>query len=197
VVIFFHWWLPSPPDAYAEWLRHLAHQGDTILYPVYQARETKPEQFLRNAMAGIAHVFHRLHSAPNSVVALGFNTGGPLAFGYAALAGQNALPEPCAAIAIFPGRKPGNGIVSAGDLSHIPASTVLTAITSTANPIPDAMSEARLLLEGASHVPRSHRHLLRAADPSPNGPFEANVQARRSFWLPVDHLISRTCRPSK
>ena len=189
-IVFLHAWQPMPPYVYGAWLRHLAREGNTIVYPVIQGLSTKPEAILPGALAGVATGLRAAHASPDSVVAVGDNTGGALAFDYAALAGSRDLPAPRGVLAIFPGRNPPGGEVTLADLSRIAPHTLLEAIAGSGDPIPDGEAQARALLQGARQVPADHRRLLGAPAVGRGGPMRPTPAARRAFWVPADRLIA-------
>ncbi|MBA3866011.1 MAG: alpha/beta hydrolase fold domain-containing protein, partial [Solirubrobacterales bacterium] len=160
VIVFFHGWLPGPPSSESEWLRHLAMEGNTIVYPVYQTARGRPEGFRANALAGIRAGLRAVDADPDRVVAIGRTTGGALAFDYAAVARSHGLPTPSAVLAVFPGRNPGNGLVTPADLSRIPSQTRLAVIAGPGDSIPDGAAQARALLRSATRVPAGRRAYL-------------------------------------
>lgn len=162
-IVFLHGWLALPPFAYGDFLRHLAAQGNAIVYPVIQDARTKPEGLLANALAGIRVGLRAAAGDSDSVVAIGFVTGAALAADYAAEAPRRGLPSPRGVLAIFPGRRPGAGVVTSADLSKIPPDTMLSVISGPADPIPGGAAEARKLLRGASQVPSSKKTHIQIA----------------------------------
>jgi acetyl esterase/lipase len=192
-IVFLHGWLPSPPSTEGEWLRHLAGRGNSIVYPVYQTVPGRPEGFRADALAGIAAGLHALHADPARVVAIGRTTGGALAFDYAAVARARGLSVPRGVLAVFPGRNPGNGEVTAADLSRIPSRTRLAVIAGPGDSIPGGAAQARALLRGATRVPPRRRHYLTPYFPPPSalvGAATIRRDARRAFWAPADRLIA-------
>lgn len=193
VVIFFHGWEATPPSADAEWLRHLAKEGNTIIYPAYQSKDSAQEDFLGNASAGIAAAFLSLPRSER-VVAIGRTTGGALAFDYSAVAQAKSLPVPLAVLAIFPGCRPPKVEIPPPDLSRIPASTLLEVVAGSGDPLPGGQAEAHRLLAAATGVPARSRRLLEPRFPA-NFPMVAPPRAqtieRRAFWSPADRLIAR------
>lgn len=189
-VIFLHSWEPLPPSIYAEWLRHLVDEGNTVIYPVYQEISTKPERYRSNALAGIAAALKVIKVNRDSVVVIGSTTGGALAFDYAAVARSGGLPVPRGVLAIYPGRNPGQGVVTPANLAMIPSSTLLEVIAGPGDRIPRGEQQARGLLAGARMVKAARRIYYRAEDRERYGPLSHNRAARRSFWAPADRLIA-------
>lgn len=194
VIVFLHGYQPNPPSAegYGDWIAHLTSEGDTVIYPVYQTVNTKPEHYLENALAGIRAGLSAVSVDPKGIVLIGHTTGGALAFDCAAVAQREGLPAPRAVVAVYPGRHPVSGFaVTSSDLSDIPASTRLIAIAGPGDPIPNGDQEAHALLDGATHVPMAQRVYMSAPYIRSPGPFPTSLKPRRSFWGPVDSLISQ------
>jgi acetyl esterase/lipase len=193
-IVFLHGWLPSPPSAESEWLRHLAIAGNTIVYPVYQTVHGRPGGFRANALAGIGAGLRAAGADPASVVAIGRTTGGALAFDYAATARRHGLPVPRGVLAVYPGRNPGDGEIAPADLAQIPPRTRLTVIAGPGDSVPGGAAQARALLRGATRVPARRRDYLTPSFPPPSamvGAATIRRAARRAFWAPADRLIER------
>jgi hypothetical protein len=194
LVIFLHPWQPLPPFTQGPWLRHLAREGATIVYPAYQARGTPSRDFLGHLLSGVAAALRAFPDAGRAgALAVGRTTGGALAFDYAAAAAAHGLPVPGAVLAVFPGREPPSGRIAPADLARIPADTTLEVIAGPGDPLPDGRREARRLLAAATAVPPRRRRLLRPAFPPdvPRTPAAAvRAAERRAFWRPADRLIA-------
>jgi pimeloyl-ACP methyl ester carboxylesterase len=191
-VVFLHGWSPLPPFLYGAWLRHLAYDGNTIVYPVYQrSRDTKPETFREAAVAGIAAGLRAIHANERHLIVIGHTTGGALAFDYAAVAPRRHLPEPRGVLAVYPGRDPGNGRIVAAGLSAIPADTDLEVIGGPGDPLPHGEAEATKFLRAATSVQALRKTLLRSGEPNVGGPVPGTAAARKAFWGPADRLIAR------
>jgi hypothetical protein len=192
VVVFLHGYEPLPPWTYGDWLRHLANAGDAIVYPVYQGPATPPGRYRAGAIDGIAAGLRVARARHRSVVAIGVNTGGAVAFDYAAVARSEDLAPPRAVAAIYPARNPPDGTVTPADLAAIPPRTHLLVIAGPGDPIPAAEAQARALLAGAHRVPSRFRRLDRPVHAGRYSPQENDDRARLSFWRPVDQLIATT-----
>jgi hypothetical protein len=191
-VVFLHGWSPLPPFLYGAWLRHLAYDGNTIVYPVYQrSRDTKPEAFRAAAVAGIAAGLRVVHASRRRLIVIGHTTGGVIAFDYAAVAPSLNLPRPRGVLAIYPGRNPGNGHIVPARLSAIPADTDLEVIGGLGDPLPHGEAEAAELLRNATSVHPLRKTLLRSTEPNVGGPVPGTAAARKAFWGPADRLIAR------
>jgi acetyl esterase/lipase len=195
VVVFLHGWQALPPYVYGDWLRHLAAEGNTIVYPVCQGAATRPHQVLDIALAGIAAGLRAAHADPSAVVSIGHSTGGVIAFDYAALAGSRGLVGPRAVLAVYPGRNPPGGEIPTADLSAIPPSTRLEVIAGPGDPIPAGNAQADALLAGATRVSSRWRSLVSAPYQRSSGPFPVSAAPRRSFWAPADRLIAQARSP--
>jgi acetyl esterase/lipase len=193
-VVFLHGWLPLPPVVYRGWVRHLARQGNTIVYPFYQNLRAKPETFRAAALEGISAGLHAAAADPDSVVAIGHTTGGALAFDYAAVAAGQGLPQPRAVFAVYPGRNPPTGEIPAADLSGIRPRTLLEVVAGPGDPIPNGGAEAHALLDGATRVPATGKTYLSAPRRGHDPSRQESVAPRRAFWAPADRLIARARR---
>ena len=189
-IVFLHGWRPVPPFVYGKWLRHLAAQGNTIVYPVYQQRDDRPEAVLANAIAGIRAGLRAARAEPAGLVAVGHTTGGALAFDYAALAADEGLPGPHAVLAVYPDRKPEGGEVTPAELSRIPPQTRLAVIAGPGDPVPDGEAQARALLGAAERVPGARRRYLTA--PRGAETYLDTAAVRRAVW--ALSVITETCR---
>lgn len=189
VVVFLHGFEPLPPWTYGYWLRHLAAEGNAIVYPVYQEPATPPERYRAGALRGLAAGLRFVRARPDSVVAVGVNTGGALAFDYAAVARAEGLPSPRAVAAVYPARNPPGGRVPSARLDDIPPATHLLVIGGPGDPFPAAESQARGLLAAAGQVSPRLRTFLRP-DAGRYSPQEDDRRARLLFWRPVDRMIS-------
>lgn len=196
-VVFLHGWSAVPPSVYGPWLRHLALEGNTVVYPVYQDATTRPEAVGGNALAGIAAGLRAARARPDRVAALGHTTGGALAFYYAANAAKHDLPPPRGVLAVYPARDPGGGRVPIGALSGIAPRTAIEVVDGPGNPVVGGRALARRLFRGPDQVPSGRRALRRAGDPRPSGPVRADAKAQRAFWLAADRLIARARRLRK
>ena len=189
-VVFLHGWQAKPPWVYGDWLRHLVGEGNAIVYPVGEDRETKPAAILANTLAGIA-VGLRAANADADVVAIGHVTGGAIAFDYAATAEGRGLPAPRGVFAVYPARHPPSGEIPSADLSRISPSTLLEVVGGPGDPIPGGNAQARALLAAATRVPAERRSFLRAPYQRSPGPIPLSAAPRPSFWGPADRLIAR------
>lgn len=182
-VVFLHGARSLPPATYGEWLAHLARRGNTIVYPAYQAEPEGTEAFLPHALAGIRAGLEDTEVDPDSLVAIGHVTGGPLAFDYAAVAEEEDLPVPRSVLAVYPSRNPPSGEIPAADLAAIDPGTLLAAVAGPGDPLPDGDAEARALLREATEVPPERRRFLEAPPPPALDP-------PRSVWAVADRLIA-------
>ena len=111
VVVFHHGWLAVNPAAYGAWIDHLARRGSIVIFPRYQHDwNTKPTDFLPNALAAIHDALHVLETSPKHIrpdrarfALIGHSAGGNLSAQIAAVAEEHGLPRPRAVIALLPG----------------------------------------------------------------------------------------------
>jgi pimeloyl-ACP methyl ester carboxylesterase len=193
LVIFLHGWGAPGPLLYGSWLRHLADDGATVIFPAYQVGREPPEDSPTNMERGVRATLSRLHLSPRSVVVVGHTTGAALAIDYAVDASRAGLPAACAVYGVFPGSLIGQGAeVPLSSPAKLPAATRLTLVAGSSDPVPGGWALARNLLGTATQLPASHRTLIDAPGDNPNGPIERNRAARRTYWSTLDRLIA-TC----
>ncbi len=102
LVLFFHGLgdqLETTPYHHRPWLRHLAEQGDVVIYPRFELYPGAGGG-LRNALAGIEAARAEV-PAGLPVVAIGYSRGGGMAVDYAAVASAVGV-VPNAVLAVFP-----------------------------------------------------------------------------------------------
>lgn len=103
LVIFLHGYggpTEETPENHVPWLKHLAAEGNDVIYPRYEvggAADPYP-----NIDAAIAEATPRLGKPHVPVVVIGYSRGGRIAVDYAAV-GAARGQEPVAVLAIFPG----------------------------------------------------------------------------------------------
>lgn len=201
-IVFLHGLQPLPPYFYGAWLRHLAAEGNTIIYPVYQDLRTKPKAFRANAIAGISAGLRAAHADPNALVVIGYSIGGALAFDYAAVARNRSLPAPRAVLAFYPARNPPGGEIPGANPAHIPTRTLLEAVSGPGNVLPNGDAQARAMLRSASQVPPRRRIYYRApAAVSPigfaSGKNSKYAKSNRGLWVRADRLIALARRDER
>lgn len=190
-IVFLHGLELLPPFVYGDWLHHLVNHGNTVIYPVYEESGDRPEDFRGQAIAGISTGLDAVKADPGSVVAIGLNVGGAMAFDYAALARSKSIAIPRGVFAVYPGRNPPGGKIIAADLSRISAQTHLAVVAGPGDPIPGGNAQAHGLLDGAIQVPTTQKTFIRAPRLNPGSSAPESISPRPSFWAPADRLIAR------
>jgi pimeloyl-ACP methyl ester carboxylesterase len=106
-VIFLHGFGSSIVVGYEPWLEHLANEGLTVIFPAWQQPPfpTDGSQNPRtNMFRGVALAVKAVPVIPSQVATLGFSAGASLAFDFAALGRDLAVPRPGLVYSIYPGR---------------------------------------------------------------------------------------------
>lgn len=110
VVIFLHGWGAMFPQVYGGWIRHLARNGNIVIYPRYQASFIAlPAEMYSNALTSVKNAieFCGKNCAAkmdlDSVSAVGHSFGGVMAANFAADWRDNVLPEIKAFMSVQPG----------------------------------------------------------------------------------------------
>ena len=106
-------------------------KGNIVVFPVYQAAFTKPDEYTSNAtrsvLSSLTVLKGRDHVTPdlNRFAIVGHSCGGMVASSIAAVAAVSGLPVPKALMSIDPGWV---STVPLEDLSKIPADTLLLTL---------------------------------------------------------------------
>jgi pimeloyl-ACP methyl ester carboxylesterase len=175
------------PTHHRPWLRHLAAQGNVVLYPRY---ETIPgdARGLRFLFDALPPAVTRIRPKGLPVVLIGYSRGGGLAVDYTALHPQFGLPR--AVMAVFP------VLLDAKlDLRSIPPRVRFLFLVGDRDTQVGAGGAAELVQQlAAAGYPR---RLMRAELVRSHGDFQAthlsvlenSPGARRAFWARADRLI--------
>lgn len=198
-VIFLHGWGEIAPRTYGPWLAHLAHQGNTVIYPRYQeSASSPPDRVLDDAIAGVEAALERAPIAEGSLVVAGHSAGAALAVDFAAVAEQRGLPVPLAVFAVYPGRSllayPEG--IPAQDEGNLPPDLRLTVLAGAADEVVGE-APAQQVVEAASTLDPARTKLVEVTDSSVAGhygPERASEAARVAFWRPLDAL-AKLARP--
>ncbi len=182
IAVYLHSWSPLPPSTQSDPVRGLVKAGFTVIYPVYQDFKTEEAELLPAAAAGVRATLDELELSPESLVALGPNVGGALAFDLAAVAAANGLPPIAAAAAVSPGREP-SGKLPRPDYGRIPSSARLLTADLPGSKIPGTGAEARRMLRLATAVPAARKQHVRLAAPRREGIREV------MDWTPILDFI--------
>ena len=195
LVVFIHGRgdaVEDTPAYHRPWLRHLAAQGNAVLYPRYETipGDSRALRFLFDALPPAAARV-RPHGLP--VVLIGYSRGGGLAVDYTALHPQFGLPR--AVLAVFPVL-----LDPKLDLRSIPPRVRFLFLVGD--------RDTQVGAEGASVLLRQlvsagyPRRLLRAELVRSHDGFQAthlsvletSPNARQAFWARADRLIGSAHR---
>ncbi len=110
VVVFLHGYDLAGPARYEAWIHHLVRKGNTVVFPVYQARGTKVTDYTANALAAVKDALRRLsegarhaHPEAGQFALAGHSLGGVIATNIAGLCAGEGLPVPKAVLLANPG----------------------------------------------------------------------------------------------
>lgn len=190
LVVFIHGRGDATEDTPANhrpWLRHLAAQGNAVLYPRYETipGDSRGLRFLFDALPPAAA---QVRPKGLPVVLIGYSRGGGLAVDYTALHPQIGLPR--AVLAVFPVL-----LDPKLDLRSIPPRVRFVFLVGDRDTQVGAAGASDLLRQlVAAGYPR---RLLRAELVPSRGGFQAthlsvlesSPGARRTFWARADRLI--------
>lgn len=117
IIVFLHGFSVMEPDGYLGWIEHLVRRGNVVIYPRYQENlRERPADYLSNTISSVRAAMATLkepgHVAVDGekVVAVGHSAGAVLALKYTAMAAEEELPIPKAAVIVQPGQGPKNGV---------------------------------------------------------------------------------------
>lgn len=193
VVVFLHGWRLIGPEAYREWIDHLARGGNIVIVPRYQKRSNQdPAELLGNVVAGLRSSFRRVPSPYGPVIAAGHSAGAALAADYAAIAQEARLPVPDAVFAVFPGRAiRADASVPVFDPARIDPSTRVVALVGSRDEVVGS-APAQTLIDSLGSLPPERRRLVTVTEPAAADHFAPvfdRPAVRRQFWARLDQLI--------
>jgi acetyl esterase/lipase len=200
VVVFLHGTgdvAETTPVHHRAWLRHLALEGNAVVYPRY---ETIPGQgdSLRHALLGAGEGIAKLGVRTRPIVVIGYSRGGFLAFEYAAEA-YRVRGTPRAVLAVFPaGRNPyGDRPLRAKRIARDTRIVILVGDRDTvvgargAEEILRSLALARFPTRGVVVQRVNSVGDFQATHLSA---LEDTQAARIAFWQPADELIAQVVR---
>ncbi len=196
VVVFLHGLydnVEATPLNHLAWLRHLAGQGDAVLYPQYEATPGAPGAVihaLKGVVAGMQAV-NPVVTVP--VVFIGYSRGGGMAFDLAALA-PSVHVAPRAVLAVFPALLdpptnysaiPGSRILFlVGDkdtaVSHIGRDLIVRYLRAVG--YPQRLVRTRIVHSTASFTAD---HFSAMGD---------SPAVHAAFWMPADRMVDAAVR---
>jgi acetyl esterase/lipase len=200
VVVFLHGLadeIESTPANHRPWLRHLAAQGDAVLYPRFETVPGAPRAVyhaLKGLVAGLKAVDPPV-GAP--VVLIGYSRGGGLAVDLAALA-PGIEVEPRAVLAVFPAM-----LDPPLDFRSIPPATRIVLLVGDRDTTVShfgrddlvgylrhsGFAMGRVVTETVRSTPSFSATHLSALETSPG--------ARRAFWARADRLVDKAASGPK
>lgn len=189
VVLFLHGWTAVDPATYGAWMGHLVEEGNTVVYPIYQAAP-----FLAPALAfaGVAEGVRaavRTGIPTTDWVVAGHSAGGAMSADYAVRAKELGLPPVRAALMVYPGRQIGDIPVKLpeADPADIPESVDLVALYGADDQTVGDTTAKRT-------IARAKGRLIEVTDPSIDdhlAPLRDTPATRKAFWDRLDALIKR------
>jgi predicted esterase len=195
VVIFLHG-LGGPgareelPDNHLPWLRHLARNGNAVVYPRYERGPT--EDPMLPLLAGVETGLRKLGNPRVPMVVIGFSRGGRLAVDYAAAAATEGFP-PRAVLSVFPGLLGPTEPVE--DLENLDPKTRILFMVGDRD-VDVGGTGAQMLLGRLQQADFPADRIEVIGVKSKPGfeaehlaPLETTPEARAAFWTPADQLI--------
>lgn len=198
VVVFLHGWKVAPPSPsypwvgqFRPWLDHLAARGSAVVFPRYQLGGDAPGPARAASLrSGLARGFARLGLRGLPVVVVGYSYGASLGLTYAADARRWGLPDPSAAVAIFP-----VGPIPGVPLDRIPARVRVLIQVGDRDAVAGRSGADAYWALLADHPAARKRYEIVRSGPSliadHSAPKSSTPTARRTFWAPLDALVAR------
>jgi acetyl esterase/lipase len=200
LVIFVHGYTAIDPRSYDPWLRHLAAQGNDVLYPRYQPTRNGPG-LLAGLLVGVKRAVLRLDAKGLPAVAIGHSMGGRLAVEYAAVAGGVGLPEPSAIWSLEPAVL--GDVDTRVNLGAIDPRTHILIAVGDRDDVVGSTGARQLLarLKVGGYPPASIQvETLRSRDgfvADHLAPLRAGAPERAEIWSEADRLIARVVRDAR
>jgi acetyl esterase/lipase len=150
LVIFLHGSGATDADAYLTWIEHLVRRGAVVLYPLYEARGSRAEEYRQNVQDDVREGLATLEGEGvpvdlTRVAVVGHSLGAEEAVIYAASAAAAGLSVPTAVMSVALGDCPSSeGACLGVDLSTIPATTRILLVAEADDP--DAA------MDGVAHI---------------------------------------------
>jgi pimeloyl-ACP methyl ester carboxylesterase len=194
IVVFLHGYSgearEETPVNHVPWLRHLAREGNDVIYPRYE-RGGGPNPF-PHLVAGVDAALAKLGHPKLPTVVIGYSRGARIAVDYAAYQAE-AGHEPRAVLAVFPAINTPYEIL--GPLGKLDRETKIVMMIGDRD-TGVAGSGAHLLLYRLAAVDFPPDRIKIIGVKSTKGfvadhtsPMKTSPQARNAFWTPADRLI--------
>jgi dienelactone hydrolase len=199
MVVFLHGAGSLKPDVYRPWLRHLASQGDAVIFPLFEV-DTGSPLALRDLITAVRAARVRLDSPFVPSVVIGYSRGGRLAVDYAALA-PGVEQTPSAVLSVFPplllpSVEP---VIDLGSIDPRTRIWILVGDRDQAVGREGARELLRRLNQG-NFPPANVRAILvtskRGFPASHLSPLRTSAAAKRAFWDRADRLIEQVVKSS-
>jgi hypothetical protein len=194
IVVFLHGYSgearEETPANHIPWLRHLAKEGNDVIYPRYE-RGGGPNPF-PHLDAGVAAALKKLGDPKLPTVVIGYSRGARIGVDYAAFRAA-AGHEPRAVLCVFPAM---NAPYEAlGPLRALDAKTKIVMMVGDRD-TGVAGTGAHLMLYrlAQANFPASRIQIdgvksTKGFVADHTSPLEASPQAQNAFWKPADRLI--------
>jgi dienelactone hydrolase len=192
VVVFVHG-LGGPteilPTNHLPWLRHLAAEGNAVVYPAY---ETRPggTRAVAHILAGVRNGLEALGNPAVPLVGIGYSRGGRLVVEWAAL----QRPAPRAVLSVFPSQiNPAmESPIDLGTLDHGMQLRILVGDRDVAVGNAGAAELLERLLSFGfpqENIRAAVVHSTADLTADHFAPLDPGPDAQRLFWEPADRLI--------
>lgn len=195
-VVFLHGWGLTRVNDYGPWLRHLARDGNVVIFPRYQLDDQSDPALARgDAIAGVRAALDEVPVDEESLVVAGHSAGAALAVDLAAVSASEGLPAPAGVFAVYPGRTilgyPAG--IPAADYGGVAADTEIVVMAGASDEVDGQTTALAIyndLTQGSSARPR----YLLVQDPQAYdhfAPTRATPSVRTTFWRRLDRLLER------
>jgi pimeloyl-ACP methyl ester carboxylesterase len=194
VVVFLHGYsgtaAEETPVNHVPWLRHLAKEGNDVIYPRYE-RGGGPNPF-PHLDAGVAAARKKLGDPTLPTVVIGYSRGGRIAVDYAAFRAA-AGHETRAVLAVFPAIHAPFEVL--GPLQDLDSKTkVVMMVGDRDTGVAGSGAHELLYRLAAVNFPPSRIQIdgvksTKGFVANHLSPMDTSAQAQNAFWKPADRLI--------
>jgi pimeloyl-ACP methyl ester carboxylesterase len=193
IVVFLHGYggpTEETPANHVAWLKHLAVNGNDVIYPRYEMGGS-PDPF-SDLDAGVNAALQRLGSPKAPEVVIGYSRGGRIAVDYAAIQASRGH-EPRAVLAVFPGlNAPSEQL---GPLQDLDSKTKIVMMVGDRDTGVGGVGAHALLVRLAqANFPADRIQIIgvksrQGFSATHISVLETTPGARNAFWKPADRLI--------
>ena len=194
IVVFLHGFSgearEETPVNHVPWLRHLAKEGNDVIYPRYE-RGGGPNPY-PHLQAGVGAALKKLGEPKLPTVVIGYSRGGRIAADYAAFRAE-AGHEPSAVLAVFPAIHAPFEVL--GPLQDLDSKTkIVMMIGDRDTGVAGSGAHELLYRLAAVNFPASRIQIVGVKSTKGfvadhTSPMDTSPQAQRAFWVPADRLI--------